>query len=355
MAYIGIVVPVYKIKQEYFEQCVESLLNQTFRDIQIILVDDCSPDNCGALCDEYAQKDSRVIVVHHEKNRGLPSARNSGIDKLDAEWVSFVDGDDWVDLDMCMKLADYLTKLEIKPDVVIFSGYKNYPELEEKSQAIYENDTWFDTYDSICGLQKKSLSFVRKGYPSRSLTLDSACWKIISVSYMRKKGIRFIDVPYREDGLFFLYLTEQAERIVYLYETFYHYRSTGNSMVNMYRKNADKEHQKYISEVLSFVERFSKDEEWMKDFHYAVLVSMQICITQKFFNKENPEPFLKRQKACLDYFKNEPYRSVFKMIDIGALSRNHYVKAMCIKYHWYAGVALLRNSYLKMNRKESYN
>lgn len=354
MPYIGIVVPVYKIRTEYFEQCIESLRNQTFRDIQIILVDDCSPDNCGILCDEYAQKDNRVVVVHHDKNRGLPTARNTGIDALDTEWVSFVDGDDWVDLDMCQKLADYLEKQVKRPDMIIFSGYRNHPELEIKSQAIYENDTYFDTYEKICALQRRSLAFVKQGYPPQSLTLDSACWKLFSVRYIRESAIRFIDIPYREDGLFFLYSTEQANCIVYLYETFYHYRSTGDSMVNKYRENADKEHQRYFDEVFHFIEKFRKDEDWVRDLYYAVLVSMQICITQKYFCKGSLEPFIKRQKACSEYFNKEPYNSVFKMIDIKTLSKNHLVKALCIKLHWYAGVSLLRNTFIWINRKEAY-
>lgn len=354
MAYIGVVVPVYKIKQEYFEQCVESLRNQTFQDIQIILVDDCSPDNCGFLCDEYARKDSRITVVHHEKNKGLPSARNSGIEALDSDWVTFVDGDDWVDLDMCEKLADFLQNNK-QPDMIIFSGYRNYHDLEERSQAAFENNTWFDSYEKICALQRRSLSFIRKGYAPQALTIDSACWKLISSRFIREKGIRFIDVPYREDGLFFLYSTEEASSIVYLYLTFYHYRSTGNSMVNMYRKNADLEHLRYLQEVLIFVDKFQKDDPWIKDYYYSVLVSMQICITSKFFNKENPEPFRRRQSACRQLFDVEPFKSAFMMTDLRTLRINHFVKTLCIKFRWYAGVTLLRNLYLKMNRRKQYN
>ena len=98
MPLISVIVPVYKV-EPYLRRCVDSILAQTFTDFELILVDDGSPDNCGAICDEYAQKDSRVYVIHQE-NGGLSAARNAGIDWVfahsDSEWISFVDSDDWV-------------------------------------------------------------------------------------------------------------------------------------------------------------------------------------------------------------------------------------------------------------------
>lgn len=98
MPKISAIVPVYNV-ENYLRRCVDSILAQTFTDFELILVDDGSPDNCGAICDEYAQKDSRVHVIH-QANGGLPAARNAGIDWVfansDSEWLSFVDSDDWV-------------------------------------------------------------------------------------------------------------------------------------------------------------------------------------------------------------------------------------------------------------------
>lgn len=98
MPQISVIVPVYKVDQ-YLDRCVGSILSQTFRDFELILVDDGSPDGCPAICDEYAAKDSRVIVIHQE-NGGLSAARNAGIDwafaNSDSQWLSFIDSDDWV-------------------------------------------------------------------------------------------------------------------------------------------------------------------------------------------------------------------------------------------------------------------
>ena len=98
MPLISVIVPVYKV-EPYLRRCVDSILAQTFTDFELILVDDGSPDNCGAICDEYAARDTRIHVIHQE-NGGLSAARNAGLDWVfansDSEWISFVDSDDWV-------------------------------------------------------------------------------------------------------------------------------------------------------------------------------------------------------------------------------------------------------------------
>ena len=98
MPTISVIVPVYKV-EKYIHRCIDSILKQTFRDFELILVDDGSPDNCGTICDEYAAKDKRIHVIHQE-NGGLSAARNAGIDwafaNSNSEWLTFIDSDDWV-------------------------------------------------------------------------------------------------------------------------------------------------------------------------------------------------------------------------------------------------------------------
>lgn len=95
---ISIIVPVYKV-ENYLDKCVESILNQTVKDFELILVDDGSPDNCPKICDEYLLKDSRVKVIHKE-NGGLSDARNAGIKEAKGDWLSFIDSDDFIAPDM---------------------------------------------------------------------------------------------------------------------------------------------------------------------------------------------------------------------------------------------------------------
>lgn len=105
---ISVIVPVYNV-EPYLHRCVDSILAQTFTDFDLILVDDGSPDNCPAICDEYAEKDSRVHVIHQE-NGGLSAARNAGIDwafaNSDSQWLTFVDSDDWIHPEMLERLLN---------------------------------------------------------------------------------------------------------------------------------------------------------------------------------------------------------------------------------------------------------
>ena len=95
---ISVIVPVYKV-EKYLNKCVQSIVNQTYKNLEIILVDDGSPDNCPEMCDEWAKKDSRIKVIHQE-NAGLAEARNSGISVATGEFFMFIDSDDYAEPDM---------------------------------------------------------------------------------------------------------------------------------------------------------------------------------------------------------------------------------------------------------------
>ncbi|MCI6997386.1 MAG: glycosyltransferase [Eubacterium sp.] len=137
MCKVSVVVPVYKV-EKYLPKCVESLLNQTLQDIEIILVDDGSPDKCGQLCDQYAQLDNRIRVVHKE-NGGLSDARNVGMKYATGEYLGFVDSDDYVTADMFQLLyencvnndaeisgCDLAYVYENKSDIISNSDNKTY-------------------------------------------------------------------------------------------------------------------------------------------------------------------------------------------------------------------------------------
>lgn len=96
---ISVIVPVYKV-EKYIKKCIESIINQTYENLEIILVDDGSPDNCGKICDEYAKKDKRIKVIHKE-NGGVSSARNLGLEKSNGQYITFIDSDDWIEEEYC--------------------------------------------------------------------------------------------------------------------------------------------------------------------------------------------------------------------------------------------------------------
>lgn len=131
---ISVIVPIYGV-EKYLEQCLDSIINQTYRNLEIILIDDGSPDRCGEICDRYASRDSRIKVIH-QSNQGLSAARNAGMDMATGEYISFIDSDDYID-------PHFYEKME--------QGFQDYPEApiiiclpyqDKDGQITYLNPDW---------------------------------------------------------------------------------------------------------------------------------------------------------------------------------------------------------------------
>ena len=208
---VSIIIPVYKIKEEYLRECIESVLNQTYRDIEVILVDDGSPDRCGAICDEYAAVDPRIKVIHKE-NGGVSSARNRGLDEAMGQYIMFVDADDWIEQDAVKTCLLY--QKEYHADLLSF-GY-------------YIND------ESYCANNIKSLSKIecamkiagRKRYVMGYLWNKFFLTEIISLN-----KIRFDEtIAICEDSLFCQEYASYCSNVICVTNVLYHYRDNDNSV-----------------------------------------------------------------------------------------------------------------------------
>ena len=140
---ITIVVPVYKV-EEYLARCVDSIINQTYKDFELLLVDDGSPDNCGKMCDEYAEKDKRIFVIH-QKNGGLSAARNTGInwfyEQNRSDYITFVDSDDWLHPEYLRTLMSGITETNLKISVCNYKRVTGEIPHENYENAEYELTT----------------------------------------------------------------------------------------------------------------------------------------------------------------------------------------------------------------------
>ena len=156
MKLLSIIVPVYNVKS-YLKKCVESIINQTYTNLQIILVDDGSTDGSQDICDEFAQRDSRIVVIHKE-NGGLSTARNVGMDRAKGAYIAFVDSDDWLEPNMYEALISQLEKHEA--DIVACSFYECKGD-EKKAVGDSKNIRVIDYMDEISAddLYKGLLAF----------------------------------------------------------------------------------------------------------------------------------------------------------------------------------------------------
>ena len=131
MPELSVIVPVYKV-EKYLSKCIDSILAQTFTDFELILIDDGSPDRCGEICDEYAAKDSRIIVIH-QQNKGVSAARNAGLEIAKGKYIGFVDSDDWIEPEMYQILI--ATANETASELVICGSKQR-----DESGAFLRND-----------------------------------------------------------------------------------------------------------------------------------------------------------------------------------------------------------------------
>ena len=122
MPIVSIIIPIYNVKEKYLRKCIESAIDQTLKEIEIILIDDGSQDKCGEICDEYADKDGRIKVIHKE-NGGVSSARNRGLEQAVGEYIMFVDADDYMELDATRTCVGFREKYSA--DFLCFGYYQD--------------------------------------------------------------------------------------------------------------------------------------------------------------------------------------------------------------------------------------
>ncbi|MBQ5560820.1 MAG: SP_1767 family glycosyltransferase [Lachnospiraceae bacterium] len=234
---ISVIVPVYHV-EEYLDQCVQSLLNQTYKDLEIILVDDGSADLCSSMCDAFAKNDSRVKVIHKE-NGGLSDARNVGLDAATGDYIAFVDSDDYVHSEMFEVMLPFL---ERNPDIDI--AMCRYTKVEEDDNSMHLEHAAKDFYM----LDHDNLI---KDMFSDQYEMFVVVWNKL---YRRKvwEQLRFPLGKLREDEFVsYKYLYEQ-QRVGVFYDKFYHYRQRKGSIMQQCEIKAYWDNTEAIKEKVEF-------------------------------------------------------------------------------------------------------
>ena len=251
---ISVIVPIYNV-EKYLDRCVESIINQTYKNLEIILVNDGSPDNCPKMCDDYAEKDSRIKVVHKE-NGGLSDARNVGMEVATGEYVSFIDSDDWIDLEtfsLSMAKIKECNAQIVAFNIINVSDNPFVPNLSDKYEIVNSQKAIENTIDDI--------------------NIKTVVWNKI---YKRStlQGLKFKKDKINEDEFFTFYALSNAQKIVYLYRQCYYYYQRSNSIMGTYSlKRLDM--LDGVKERMEFVEK-----KYPEIYTKAKLSFCQCCIYQ---------------------------------------------------------------------------
>ena len=328
MPKLSVVVPVYKV-EGYLGQLIESLQNQTLQDLQIILVDDGSPDRSGQICDEYAAKDSRIQVIH-KANGGVGAARNDGLAAVQGDWVYFCDSDDYLEPDALEKLVNAGEEQQaevVYGDVAMISG--------EKVQIMHFHKEPFVTDDRKI-LDRLVMTVFGRNYcylPPEGGPAPSCYggpWnKIVRRELLERENFTF-DLTVKgicDDLLYSIHLFAAAKRVAYVPTVIYNYRLLGNSITHTYKANLLDINAAIFNAWEVFMNRYGSDGQYRRSYHVFVIRRLKAALGMYFFSSKNPKPLKDQYGELKELLATEPYRSAIRQVQTDKL-QNRYDKLL---------------------------
>ena len=267
---ISVIVPVYNVS-EYINECILSIVNQSYREIEIILVNDGSTDKSGFICEEWKLKDPRIIVIH-QSNMGLPEARNTGIKAAKGEYIIFIDSDDWIDPcmleDLKKQIVDYNSDISVCNLVTFNKNGSNDGVLGKYKNEIidYSNSNSLKFYYS---------------------SLDACCVHMFTSSIIVKNELLFVPktVVAQEDFYFQIKVYTHAKRIATIKNKYYHYRERGSSIS---KKGQNRNFAKQCLNFTHLAQQYvtqNSDRNCFLFFEYQFINMMMTSINNVYENK----------------------------------------------------------------------
>ncbi len=253
---ISVIVPVYKV-EEYLDKCVESIVNQTYKNIEVILVDDGSPDNCPAMCDEWAEKDRRIKVIHKE-NGGLSDARNAGIKQACGEWIFFVDSDDYISENALQCLLD--SAIDNNCDIAVGrfdefgAGASHITDADDSIRIFSQIEYWQFYYDEF---------FL--GSYKLAANLIISCAKLIKSSVF--DDLKFDVSMLHEDEFIIHKLIARCQKIAVVNSCLYYYLQREGSIMSKAKIKNIK---------CAFDAFFQREEFFISNIEYSSIINSSI-------------------------------------------------------------------------------
>ena len=316
----SIIIPIYNV-EPYLRQCIESVLNQTFRNIEVILVNDGSTDGCPEICDEYSQKDSRIKVIHKE-NGGASDARNSGVQLAKGEYLLFIDSDDWLNGCECFSKIAKVLAVNKSIDILEYE-INNYHKNKFVTHKVY-ND-FMNTLSP-----EESLFYNIKN----DLVSVSACSKAIKRTFFTKNNLFFIKGIKSEDTEWYLRIMALLPNYFFLHEQIYIYRAKREGSVT---RSIDYNH---LSQYYDFLAKHTKIETNNQKldycilsyiaYHYTILCGLSVRCSGN--EKKKLMSKLRDMKSILKYDLHPKVRKTKKVMKLLGFNFTVYLLNMFIKH-----------------------
>ena len=221
---VSVIIPIYNV-EKYLRKCLDSVIQQTYSNLEIICIDDGSPDNCGAIIDEYAQKDKRVIVIH-QKNSGVSTARNRGLDIATGEYITFVDPDDWIE-PHCYESAIHVFQNDKTIDLVQWAA--NVINNRNASEQEYQNLKYWHRVKFSGKLTLTPFTVIQMLY--------SPCCNLFKAEIIKDLQLKYLDFSVAEDVLFIAMYNSKVQNVYFIPELLYNYMLNSTSAMKKHINN----------------------------------------------------------------------------------------------------------------------
>ena len=270
---ISIIVPVFNV-EKYLERCINSIINQSFNDFEIILIDDGSNDKSGLICDKYAEKDKRIKVIHKE-NRGISSARNCGIDESTGKYILFVDSDDWIEENELEIINSIISEKEY--DLIYFGYSMDFIDENKSIKIKCKNKEYSSNKEFLLDYE-----YFRGNY------LFGYVWnKVFNANIIKKNNIYFESDVFPEDLFFTFEVIKNCNSIKSMDYSLYHYvHRKGITLSKKKRDNYQTTNNIYIKtvEFLNYTKSYNNNSEYIESTHIEDLINV---VFTELRNSEN--------------------------------------------------------------------
>lgn len=315
---ISVIVTIYNTPEKYLKKCIDSIINQTLKEIEIILVNDGSNENIRNICEEFKKQDKRIKLIN-QKNMGESVARNIGIENSTTKNITFVDSDDWIEPNMCLELVDYIDSINQNYDIIVFDCFVDYNKKTIKN-SFYPKEGLLDKED----IEEIQLQNIEKGitkyYPPE--TNISVPWaKVYNKEFIEKNNLKFVpNIIRMPDAIFNMEAFEKAKTIYTFKEYLYHYQKNDFSICQRYSKDTIKYYETYIEFVRDYIKKYNKNENFIDTLNLKIVTSIDVYMYNYFFHKDNPKKLKKIKKEFKELLDKEIYKNAMKNVKIQYLS-----------------------------------
>ncbi len=319
---VSVIIPVYNV-EKYLRKCLDSVINQTYTNLEIICIDDGSPDNSGAILDEYAQKDSRIIVIHQE-NSGVSAARNRGLDIATGEYIAFVDSDDWLEPE-CYELA--VAEFLKDPGIDLVTWGVNIIDGKNCSEQEYRtNYNWYNYPTSYKG--KKLFN------DTVSKRITGTTWRILFKHIIiQELNIKFVNYKVSEDVLFIYSYISNVRYIYFIDNMLYNYVIRKNSALDLngpFSNNAlfsVKQNANILIDALNFYLSRNRLNEFNQNKIYQRFINTVLYSVSRVSENDIPECI-----SILDNMVAQIDKNIFCGNEVEIIRNKEYYKLKNIKF-----------------------